>query len=542
MKKTTTVSLLWAIPALAILSFAGQRHGLWGNDEPREAEIAREMYASRDWVIPCLNGRPFLEKPPLAHLGAALVFQAAGGPTEAWCRLPSAAWGFAGLLATAWLGTMLLGPGAGLLAAFILATSVEWLYITRLLLVDVPLAACVISSFALFWAGYTRPGLMKTAGYLGCALAAGGAFMAKGTVGIAIPLSAIAVYLVFRREYGELVRIACSFAVGLAAAALPWVAMIAARGGRDALRVFLWDNQVLRFFSPGADHAGPPWFYLAAIFEVLPPWALLLPPALIGLARHRNETEKEKRGSQFLIAMVAVPLALLSIASGKRQLYLLPLMPGLAIAIAQWAAGEWPGLRARWEYIWMRAGVVLFAVTAGGAWCAALGVAAAGWFAVGSGIAGAAAALLGSAAIARRAFSREGAPGWSMVALAAIAWSAALSPVVGDRIEGSKGYAPLTAMLDANLRPGDTLYGYMLGERELGVVGFHRQALLPVIDSPEALDTVLRTSGRTVVLMREKVYEALREQGALPSSSAVAARCALQHRNQILLRGRHVGE
>jgi len=129
-----------------------------------------------------------------------------------------------------------------------------------------------------------------------------------------------------------------------------------------------------------------------------------------------------------------------------------------------------------------------------------------------------------------------------MVALAAIAWSAALSPAVGDRIEGSKGYAPLTAMLDANLRPGDTLYGYMLGERELGVVGFHRQALLPVIDSPEALDTVLRTSGRTVVLMREKVYEALREQGALPSSSAVAARCALQHRNQILLRGRHVGE
>ncbi|MEI6633916.1 MAG: glycosyltransferase family 39 protein [Chlamydiota bacterium] len=541
MKKTTTVSLLWAIPALAVLSFAGQRHGLWGSDEPREAEIAREMYASRDWVIPRLNGKPFLEKPPLAHLGAALVFQAAAGPTETWCRLSSAVWGLAGLLTTAWLGTMLLGPGAGLLAAFILATSVEWLYVTRLLLVDVPLAACVISSFAFFWAGYTRSGARKMLGYLGCALAAGGAFMAKGTVGIAIPLSAIAVFLLLRREYGELVRIAYSFAAGLAAAALPWVVMIAVRGGRGALRVFLWDNQVLRFFSPGADHAGPPWFYLAAIFEVLLPWALLLPPALIGLARARNETEKEKRGRQFLIAIGAVPFALLSIASGKRQLYLLPLMPGLAIAIARWAAGEWPGPRARWEYIWIRAGVVLFAVTAGGAWCAALGVAAAGRSAIGPGIAGAAAAL-GSAAIARRAFSREGAPGWSMVALAAIAWSAALSPFVWDRIEASKGYAPLTAMLDANLRPGDTLYGYMPGEREQGVVGFHRQELLPVIDTPEALDTALRVSGRTVVLMREKVYEELREQGALPSSAAVAARCALPHRNQILLRGTHAGE
>lgn len=537
-KISARACLLPAIPALALLSFAGQRHGLWGSDEPREAEIAREMHASGDWVIPRLNGEPFLEKPPLAHLGAALVFLAAGGPTGEWCRIPSAAWGFAGLLATAWLGTMLLGPGAGLLAAFILATSVEWLYVTRHLLVDVPLAACVILSLALFWAGYTRSGALKALAYLGSACAAGGAFMAKGTVGIVIPLSAIAVYLLVRREYRELVLTACAFAAGLAAAAIPWVVMLAERGGRDALRVFLWDNQVLRFFSPGADHAGPPWYYLGGILEVLLPWTLLLPPALVALARRGRETGGDGRGRQYLLAAVAVPFAILSIASGKRQLYLLPLMPGFAIVLARWMTGEWPGARARWEDIWMRVCVACFAATAAAAGCAALGFAVAG----GSGVvvsAVCAAAALVAAVSAVRMLRRGGrASAWRLVALAAIAWSAALTPAVWGKVDAEKGYAPLTAMLDANIRPKDILFMYTPGERDLGVVGFHTRAVLPVIGTPADLEATLGASGRNLILIREKVYERLKEQGALPPSAVVAARCALPHRNQVLLRGR----
>lgn len=537
MKRISPRSLLWAVPALAILSLAGQRHGLWGGDEPREAEIAREMYASGDWVVPRLNGKPFLEKPPLAHLGAALVFQAAGGPTEEWCRLPSAAWGFAGLLATAWLGSMILGPGAGLLAAFILATSVQWLHITRYLLVDVPLASCVAISLAFFWAGYCRRGPAKALGYLGSALAAGGAFMAKGTVGIAIPLSAVAAYLLLRREWRELALSACAYAAGLAATALPWTAMLAARGGMDALTVFLWDNQVLRFFSPGADHAGPPWFYLVKLPEAFLPWVLLLPPAVLALVRSGGAPDRERRGGQFLLAAIVVPFALLSAASGKRQLYLLPILPGFAIATARWAAGEWPGGRGRGEVAWMRAAVALFAVAAGGAWCAALGVAAADRCAVGSAAVGAAAGALGAYAVARRALARGGSAGWSLAALATIAWSAALTPAVWGRIDAAKGYAPLVAMLDAEIGPGETLCAYTPGERELGVVGFHRGALLPVIETPEGLAAALEPRRRNAVLMREKVYNRLVEEGALPPAASIAARCALPGRNQVLLRG-----
>ena len=537
MRRSAQRSLLWAIPTLAVLSLAGQRHGLWGGDEPREAAIAREMYASRDLVIPRLNGEPFLEKPPLAHLGAVLLFDAAGGPTGRWCRLPSAAWGFVGLLSTAWLGAMLLGPGAGLLAAFVLATSVEWLYITRLLLVDVPLAACVALSLALFWAGYTRTGSSRAFGYLGSALAMGGAFLSKGTVGVVLPLSAVSAYLLLRREYRQLCAVAAFSAAGLALAAAPWVILLAARGGRGALRVFLWDNQILRFFSPGADHAKPLWFYLPVVFEVFLPWALLLPPALLSLARPGAETGQEGRGRQFILVAVAVPLLILSCASGKRHLYLLPLLPGFAIAVARWAAAA----PARWEGRWTRAAIVVFAAAAAVAWCTALGIAVHARHGITAALAGAAAGLAGTAAIARRAYREapERVPAWPMVAMAIIGWAAPLSPAAWEMIEREKGYAPLVSMLDANLRPGEALYAYTPGERELGVAGFHRGQAVRVIDSPERLDEVLRAPEGWLVLVRETVYDELTEKGKLPSFAAVHARCALPHqKGQVLLRGK----
>src|SRR5882724_7857792 len=41
--------------------------GLVGADEPRYAQIAREMFARHDWIVPTLNGAPWLEKPVLLY-------------------------------------------------------------------------------------------------------------------------------------------------------------------------------------------------------------------------------------------------------------------------------------------------------------------------------------------------------------------------------------------------------------------------------------------------------------------------------------------
>ena len=72
---TTTVhrrTLAWTLAATVVLFLVGLgNHGLWGFHEPYVAGIIREMASSGDWVVPTLNGHPYLEKPPLYYaLGA----------------------------------------------------------------------------------------------------------------------------------------------------------------------------------------------------------------------------------------------------------------------------------------------------------------------------------------------------------------------------------------------------------------------------------------------------------------------------------------
>ncbi len=51
---------------------------LWGPDEPRDAEISREVLLGNHWVVTRLCNLPFLEKPPLYYDLTALVFKATG--------------------------------------------------------------------------------------------------------------------------------------------------------------------------------------------------------------------------------------------------------------------------------------------------------------------------------------------------------------------------------------------------------------------------------------------------------------------------------
>src|SRR5215467_2930481 len=64
--------------------------GLVGADEPRYAQVAREMLARHDWVTPLLYGHPWLEKPPLYYWCAMLSYKASGAVSDTAARIPSA--------------------------------------------------------------------------------------------------------------------------------------------------------------------------------------------------------------------------------------------------------------------------------------------------------------------------------------------------------------------------------------------------------------------------------------------------------------------
>src|SRR5262245_14689965 len=142
--------------------------GLVGPDEPRYAQVAREMAASGDFVTPKLHGEPWFEKPVLYYWMAASAFKAMG-LSELAARLPSALAALLGAFAILLVGSHWISRRAGLAAALILASSPMYFSLARAASTDMVLAssltlglACVY--FAWFGDRRNTPEVVKGSG------------------------------------------------------------------------------------------------------------------------------------------------------------------------------------------------------------------------------------------------------------------------------------------------------------------------------------------------------------------------------------------
>jgi len=128
-----------AVVATGALASGLGRTDLWPPDEARVAEIAREMAANGNWVVPTLNGRPFIEEPPLFYWLQAGAYRLAGDASTAAARFPAATAAIIGTLVTA---AVALRLGARpLLAVLVLTTAPEYWWMTRSATPDTAAAA-----------------------------------------------------------------------------------------------------------------------------------------------------------------------------------------------------------------------------------------------------------------------------------------------------------------------------------------------------------------------------------------------------------------
>ncbi len=146
-----------AIEAFALLALASAvfffhlgRYGLWEPDEARYAEIAREMLAARNFIVPHLNYVAYVEKPPLLYwLGA--MWMALFGVNEFAARLTPALAALAGVMMTWLFVRRTMGRERALLAGAILTTSTLYAVMAQVLTTDMLLAAAVtMALFALY--------------------------------------------------------------------------------------------------------------------------------------------------------------------------------------------------------------------------------------------------------------------------------------------------------------------------------------------------------------------------------------------------------
>lgn len=323
------MALLLALLA-ALLLFRLGHVPLVGPDEPRYARVAVEMHRAGEWVRPTLQGRPWLEKPPLYYWLAGAAY-AALGETAGAARVPSILAALATVGLTVLAGVRLYGAAGGLHAGFVLGTSVLFFVYARAASMDMLLAAGVTGAV-----GFAGLRLLDAAGRWAMVAAwasAGAATLAKGPLGLLLPALVVGAYVVATRRRGALREVFTP--AGLLAflvIAGPWYVAVWRDQGRHFVDVFLLDHNVQRFTSTIHRHPGPPWYYLPLLVGGLFPWSGLVPAGLARLAPRRSPAD------MFVLLWLGLPLVFFSAAGSKLPGYILPCLPPLALLAGRAAA------------------------------------------------------------------------------------------------------------------------------------------------------------------------------------------------------------
>ena len=309
---------------------------LWNPDEPRYAQVAREMAETGTWMLPHLNGNVYHEKPPLVYWLVGLSFKVFGACTESTARFPIALLSVLVLVMTYVFGKTLFDPLTAFISSLILATNVEFFWLSRRLALDIPLALCILLSLISFYRGYkneARKGIYYAAFFIFMGLGT----LAKGPVGFILPLFTVILYLLLKGEVRRLKEM--RFGTGtllFLMTLLAWLVPAALQGGKAYFQEIVFHQTVNRFFDAWAHHQ--PFYYY---FEVFPagflPWIIFLPAAFIcSFQAWRGK----KEGGDFLFPLVwfIVVFGFFTFSKGKRELYILPLYPAAAIITGKlWA-------------------------------------------------------------------------------------------------------------------------------------------------------------------------------------------------------------
>ena len=321
------------LPGAVLLFVAGLGHyDLWPPDEPRFAQVAREMRERSDYLVPHVNGQPYYEKPPLLFWLIAACSAPLDDVTETSARLPSALAGIATVLMTYLLAQRLSGARTAFWAAIILLTSARFWWQARTGQIDMLLTACLMTAFYALWR-FEDDRRARWLLLLYGAAAAGA--LAKGPVALVFPLLFLFAFYWRNRDGRRATHWVIGTAAVLVAVALWYVparVMAADSAGQavsSGIGGNLFRNIIGRLFL-GVSKAQPPWYYLTTIPVDLLPWTLVLPWALPWFWRSRHSG----RPMWFLWCAIVPALLFFSISVGKRAIYILPLFPLFAIIIA----------------------------------------------------------------------------------------------------------------------------------------------------------------------------------------------------------------
>jgi len=349
----------WMVLATAALGFGLGGHALIDPDEGRNASIAEAMAVSGDFLLPHLNGLPFLDKPFLFFATSATSIRLFG-TSELAARLPALLFAWATVILTAWFGGRLFGRRAAAVAGIACATAPLHVAFSKIVIFDSMLSFFVVLALVSFYCAMdslpvgslpvgslpvesqqtTRKDYRLWTVLAWLAMAMG--MLTKGPVALLVPLLVAVPFAIWRRA-SQAVWHPAGWLLYLAIV-LPWVWAVEERVPgfvHYALVTETWQ----RLTSDELKRTGPVWYFLPYLLGGAFPWSLVV---LAAFRRRWRETWEGRLGAPlvFLLLWIGIPLLFFSLSQSKRPQYILSLMPAIALLAAWSLSGEKTSVRA----------------------------------------------------------------------------------------------------------------------------------------------------------------------------------------------------
>jgi len=324
---------LWTIVAAILVGVLLGATPVLDPDEGRNAEVGREMAETNDYVVPHLDGLPYLDK-PIVYFAAEAGAMEVLGPTELAARLPAYLFTLATAAVVFWFARKLWGIDEACVATIAFLSMPLTIAFARTVIFDSALSFFIVVAIVSFYFAVeadvgptlsrTRPAGESARHWSALAwLSIGLGVLTKGPVAIALPLFVALPYAIWRKRGSKIWSIAGL--ILFVAVITPWVVAVQ-KVVPDFLRYVLVTETVQRLTTGALRRTGPPWYFIPYLIGGGLPWSI------VAIANWRRTRDRE---TVFLLLWILVPFVFFSISQSKRPQYIVPVMPGLALLVAR---------------------------------------------------------------------------------------------------------------------------------------------------------------------------------------------------------------
>jgi 4-amino-4-deoxy-L-arabinose transferase-like glycosyltransferase len=301
--------------------------------ESNYALTAKEMVVTSNWIAPQIYGKVWFDKPALIYWLLAASFKIFGF-TAAAARIIPAFFSAASVAFIYWFISRIADTKRGLIAAAVLATSFQFMFMSKLVITDTLLFFFGNAAVAFFYLGYISFRNTKK-WYLLLYPCMGLAVLTKGPVGLLLPGLIMFGFLVIQRKWSEIRNMYILPGLGLlCVVVLPWYVQMYSSYGSDFINNFFGVHNYLRATVSEHPKDNVFYFYPAVFLLGMLPWSGV---ALQGLyLGYKNLRRDDCTKDLFCLIWIAVYFVFYSLMATKYLTYTFPMLFPVAILTAEY--------------------------------------------------------------------------------------------------------------------------------------------------------------------------------------------------------------